>query len=260
MMRARKQMLAATMVTSAEEMSHAAESDTRDPPEVRARITEALTFVPMVIQQLRKVRFSRDRRDDLVSFGNEGALSAARTYDASQGVPFKRWATIRIRGALVDGLRAHGELSRRLHEQLRALEAANWADEGMALGEGGSTPASAAAADARLTDRLAAMATAYAAGMLTTRDEDVLEAVHDGRGTPEEEVARAELEAAVRAAIAERPEDERLLLERYYFEEQSMSEASGGLSRSWACRLHAQAIDGLAKTLRRARVVSRHGP
>jgi RNA polymerase sigma factor for flagellar operon FliA len=101
------------------------------------------------------------------------------------------------------------------------------------------------------------MATAYATGMMMVRDEETLESLRDVRGTPEEELAREELKASVRAAIAERPEAERLLLERYYFEGASMGVASGGLSRSWASRLHARAIDGVAKSLQRARAVRR---
>ena len=58
----------------------------------------------------------------------------------------------------------------------------------------------------------------------------------------------------MRAAIAERPETERVLLERYYFEGTTMEEAAGGLSKSWASRIHARAISGVAKALQRARV------
>jgi RNA polymerase sigma factor for flagellar operon FliA len=236
-------------------MSHSSEAI--DPPHVRALIEAALALVPQVVAQLRGLHVVRANDDDLRSYGNEGALAAGRTYDADHGVPFNRWASLKIRGAIIDGLRADSQLSRRMHARLRALEAANWTNEGMVLEEATSTPGSAGAADACITDRLAAMATAYATGMMMVRDEETLESLRDVRGTPEEELAREELKASVRAAIAERPEAERLLLERYYFEGASMGVASGGLSRSWASRLHARAIDGVAKSLQRARAVRR---
>ena len=199
--------------------------------------------------------FAHARKDDLTSYGNEGALLAARTYDAGRGVPFDRWAALKIRGAIIDGLRAESDLPRRLYRKLRALEAVNWAQEGIGLDDATGAPAGCAvAADARIGDRLAAMATAYAAGALLSRDRATLEAIEDERGTPEEELAREELKAAVRAAIAERPDTERALLERYYYDEATMAEASGGLSRSWASRLHARAISGVAKSLLRSKI------
>ncbi|MGO8994490.1 MAG: sigma-70 family RNA polymerase sigma factor [Polyangiaceae bacterium] len=227
-----------------------------DPPDVRARIEVALALVPAIVEQLRAMLFARARRDDLTSYANEGALTAARTYDAGFGVPFNRWASLRIRGSIVDGLRADAELPRRLHERLRALAAASSAHEGCVLDDAGSPVDNAAGADAKIGDRLAAMATAYAAGVLMARDDETLESIRDLRGTPEEELSRAQLKAAVRAAIAERPEAERVLLERYYFDGATLTEASGGLSRSWSSRLHARAIEGVSKTLARARITS----
>ena len=60
----------------------------------------------------------------------------------------------------------------------------------------------------------------------------------------------------LRAAIAERPDAERLLLERHYFGEATMDEAAKelGLSKSWASRLHARALEGVAKAMRRQKI------
>jgi RNA polymerase sigma factor FliA len=225
-----------------------------DSPEVRERIRAALALVPMIVDQMSALLFGKARRDDLTSYANEGALTAGRTYDPGYGLWFERWAALKIRGAIIDGLRGESSLPRRLHQQLRAIEAALWAHEGSVLDQAGSTAASAEAADACIDDRLAAMAAAYATGALLSRDQATLEAIEDERGTPEEELAREELKAAVRGAIAERPDAERALLERYYFSDATMAEASGGLSRSWASRLHARAIGGVAKSLLRGKV------
>jgi RNA polymerase sigma factor for flagellar operon FliA len=226
-----------------------------DSPDVRARLDEALRLVPLVAESLRALFNMRVSLDDLSSYGNEGALVAARGFNPDEGTSFAHWARMKIRGAILDGLRASSTLSRRMHERLRAIEAAAAAHEGALLDSPRSTPASSATADALLSDRLAAMATAYAAGTLLCRDQGTLEAIEDPGATPEEELARAELKAAVRAAIAERPEHERLLLERYYYEGASLAVAAGGLSRGWASRLHAHAIEGVLRSLRRAKVV-----
>jgi RNA polymerase sigma factor for flagellar operon FliA len=229
--------------------------DEVDSPEVAARVQSALVLVRIVVHQMKSELALHARIDDLTSYGNEGALVAARTYDVDQGVSFDRWATLKIRGAIIDGLRVQTDLPRRLYERLRALDAVNWTQEGIVLDDAGSPPpGSAQAADQRIEDRLAAMATAYAARVFMANDQETLEALRDSRGTPEEELAREQLRAAVRSAIAERPDDERTLLERYYYGGATMAEASGGLSRSWSSRLHARAIAGVARSLMRAKI------
>jgi RNA polymerase sigma factor for flagellar operon FliA len=226
-----------------------------DSPEVSHRIQAALKLVSRVVWEMKDRLAAHARADDLTSFGNEGALLAGRTFDPDFGVPLESWARMKIRQAIIDGLRVQADLPRRMYKQLRALEAAHAAAEGLLLDEAGSPPpGSAAAADARIGDRLAAMAAAYAAGTLMARDPATMDALADGRGSAEEELAREELKAKVRAAIAERPEAERALLEQYYFEEKTMAEASGGLSRSWASRLHARALNGVARSLMKAKV------
>lgn len=50
--------------------------------------------------------------DDLLSFGDGGLFEAARRFDTARGVKFTTFAYHRIRGAMVDGLRAVGRYPR----------------------------------------------------------------------------------------------------------------------------------------------------
>jgi RNA polymerase sigma factor for flagellar operon FliA len=222
--------------------------------DVEQRIDEALRLVPMIVTQMKEHLNMQARRDDLTSFANEGALRAGRTFDPERGVPFVRWATLKIRGAIVDGLRVDGSFSRRFYMEIRAFEARTVTREERAH-EGGELPRSsdAGAADVRLGGTLAAIATAYAMGCFMASDDATLESLQDHRDSPEEELAHEELKAAVRAAIRERPADERHLLERYYFDGATMADAAGGLSRSWASRLHARALCGVMRSLGKAK-------
>jgi RNA polymerase sigma factor for flagellar operon FliA len=228
---------------------------TPDPPEVLALVTSGMPLVEPMVRQLRQRLSLQVPEDDLSSFAREGLLMAARSFDAKRAVPFDRWATVKMRGAILEGLRRHGELSRRLHARLRAILASNDAEEGLLEEDAGSPPPTPEAADARLTAYLTVMATSLAVGSLTIRvGNHVLDELQDEHETVEEEVIREQLKARVREAIAERPPPERGLLEGYYFEGKTLEEASGGLSRSWSSRLLAQAMIGIAKSLRRARV------
>jgi RNA polymerase sigma factor for flagellar operon FliA len=54
--------------------------------------------------------------DDLLSFGDGGLFEAAQRFDPARGVKFATFATYRIRGAMVDGLRALGRYPRPNHK------------------------------------------------------------------------------------------------------------------------------------------------
>jgi RNA polymerase sigma factor for flagellar operon FliA len=76
----------------------------------------------------------------------------------------------------------------------------------------------------------------------------------DGRDvTPEDLLGEAELVARVKAVVARLPDQERTLVERYYFGGQTLDEAAAslGLSKSWGSRLHARAIEAIGEELRR---------
>lgn len=224
-----------------------------DSPEVLARVKEGLDLVEMLARQLRRQFGAHVHVDDLASQGREALVAAARSFDPDRGVPFRRWANIRVRGAMIDAVRSQGNLPRRVYRQVRALEAADRVNEAAAEEP---TPQSPEAADAKLSDQLGAAAVAMAMSFLTMRTGDAVAEASDPHESPEDAVARAELVERVRAAIAQRPDAERQLLQRHYFDDVTFEEAAKelGLSKSWASRLHARAIEGVAKALKRGGV------
>ena len=225
----------------------------KDSPEVLARIREALALVDIIARQIRKELHLEIPTGDLVSYGSEGLLSAARTFDADRGVPFKRWANLRIRGAVVDGLRRECMLPRGVHRRLAAIEAGDRVQEAVMEEDAMTAPATPEAADARLTSYLAGIATAMAVGFLRTSASGEAGDVPSPDESPEEQVEREQLAKTVRDALATRPDAERRLLERHYFDGVTFDEAARelGLSRSWASRLHARAIEGIGRGLKK---------
>src|ERR1700683_3649245 len=95
-----------------------------DSPHVLERVRNGLELVDIICHQVRKQIGSNLRMDDLVSHGREGLLRAARSFDPERGVPFRHWANIRVRGAVMDGVRASSSLPRSVYARLRADEAA----------------------------------------------------------------------------------------------------------------------------------------
>jgi RNA polymerase sigma factor FliA len=63
-------------------------------------------------------------REELAQAATLGLVEAAHRYDESRGVPFERWASLRIRGAIVDAVRALDFAPRTLRSAARDVEAA----------------------------------------------------------------------------------------------------------------------------------------
>ncbi len=63
-------------------------------------------------------------RDDLIQAGMMGLLEAADKFDASKGFLFKTFAELRVRGAMLDDLRAKDWIPRSVREAAHRLETA----------------------------------------------------------------------------------------------------------------------------------------
>ena len=147
-------------------------------------------------------------------------------------------------------------LPRRVHERLRAFDAALHVSGGAAEDTLGAAPPPGTPADAEraLSAHLAAMATAIAVGLVAEPghgEEGELTSV-DTRESPEEALGRAELLSRVRSAIETLPSEEAELVRRHYLEGERFDHVAAelGLSKSWASRLHTRAIGRLTKRLK----------
>lgn len=223
------------------------------------RFNAELELVDILARQIGRTLGRGVDLDDLLGYGREGLLDAARRFDESRGVPFRAYANYRVRGAIIDGVRAMSRLPRRTYERLNALAAANQYADGAVEDALAPPPPGAQPADAEraLDEHLAGMATAMALGLIhpTARGE---EGEHVGVGgmDPEQVVAEAELLGAVRDAIGDLPKEEAELVRRHYLEGERFDHVAAelGLSKSWASRLHTRAIARLSKRLRRIAV------
>jgi RNA polymerase sigma factor for flagellar operon FliA len=230
--------------------------DQPDSPEILERFNSTLDLVDVVARQVARAIGSAVEVGELVSFGQEGLLNAARRYDPKRGVPFRAYANYRVRGAVVDGVRSMARLPRRAHRRLAGLEAAMRVSEGAAEDAFAPQPPGAdpRRAEQALIEHLAGMATAMAIGLVATpvrgdEGESVGLAPDEG---PEQALARAELLQVVRDAIEELPHEEAELIRRHYLEGERFDAVARelGLSKSWASRLHTRAIARLCKRLR----------
>ena len=222
---------------------------TTDSPEVLERFHSQLSLVETIAAHIRRSVGGSIEFDDLVGAGREGLLDAARRFDPSRGVPFGAYANLRVRGAILDGVRQLSLLPRRAYERIAALEAAVHISEGEAEHAFANAPAADPNVARRaLEEHLSSIALAAAIGIATeTRGEPV-----DGDDSPETALARAQLAHVVRGAVAELDEIEGQLVRRHYLEGERLEDIARDLqmSKSWASRLHTRAVSRLAKRLR----------
>ncbi len=124
--------------------------------------------------------------DDLQGAAHVGLIEAARSWDPDRGVPFAAWASTRIRGAIIDDLRAWaGRSARTATRRGERLDRPTSLDALDLVGE-------SIADQARPVDETVELTLAVAAGVSACRDDidrDVLAALLADRTMSE--VARA---------------------------------------------------------------------
>lgn len=216
-----------------------------DSPAVLALVREGLPLVDRIGRAIaRRVGEAHATLDDLCAFGREGLLDAARAFDERRGVPFDGWASLRIKSAMIDGVRRWGPIPTRERHRQQQLSAIAPAERSAAA----HSPSEAQGTH----DSSDSSCVAPAAG-----PEDLPVGVGEGSGglgaTPEDQLARAQIAALVREIVADLPDRERLLIERTYFQGLPVEQAAAsiGVRRSWAHEVHARAIEAIERELRK---------
>src|SRR3981189_3730867 len=103
----------------------AASGDQRDRRTEEELVRDHLSLVHYVVAGMANRVPRHGTRADLVSAGMVGLAQAARSFDAERGIAFDRYASTRIRGALLDELRSRDWASRSVRAGARGLQAAH---------------------------------------------------------------------------------------------------------------------------------------
>lgn len=214
-------------------------------PVVGYLVSEIITRVPPQVQ-----------RDDLMSAGQLALVLASRSYDPDTGVPFGHYARTRIRGALLDELRAADWASRGARSRAKKLARA---EERLAA-ELGRWPSDVELAQELKAD-LASIPTvrhdAHRSVVLsldqlvevTGGAEEHVEADHEP--DPAQSLLVGERMRYLTAAVEALPERLRLVVEQYFLGERPMTEIAKelGVTESRVSQLRAEALvllrDGL---------------
>lgn len=197
--------------------------------------------------------------DDMLQAGMIGLMDAASRYEPGQGTPFETYATQRIRGAMLDELRAGDWLPRSARRVRRDIDAAIHRLQGR-LGRAPVESEVAAELGLALSD-YHALARGVCAPQLVSlddldggADDEELEESHapGAGGEPAALLDEKRMHQAVAAAIDRLPERERILMKLYHEQELNLREIGArlGVTESRVCQLHSQAIARLRTKLK----------
>lgn len=196
-------------------------------------------------------------QQDLIQAGMIGLLEAAKQYDArhNAGASFATFASLRIRGAMLDEIRRNHWAPRSVTQHTRQLSQAIRAIEQETGRE--AEPAAIAARLGIDLDTYHHMAADAARSQVLA-----LENVSDDEGepfgatehsiSPMAHLQQAEFQGELAEAITSLPERERQVMALYYQEELTLKEIGSvlGVSESRVCQLHGQALVRLRARLR----------
>ena len=191
---------------------------------------------------------------DLVSYGLLGLIGAIERYDPAREIKFETYAIARIKGAIIDELRALDWVPRSVRARARDIERAI-AELERKLRRAPTDEEIAAklgVTEEELGDSLTEISRSSIAALdelWTVSDGGdsvaLIDTIEDTSGPdPEFSLEQTELNEALAEAIARLPEREKLVVTLYYYEELTLREIGEvlGVTESRVSQLHTKAV------------------
>ena len=192
---------------------------------------------------------------DLVSYGLLGLIGAIERYDPDRDVKFETYAIARIKGSIIDELRAMDWVPRSVRARARDIERAI----GELEAQSGRAPteeeiaAKLGVSQDELGENLLEISRSSIAALdelwtISSSGGDqvaLIDTIEDTQGPePQTALAQTEMREALGEAIARLPEREKLVVTLYYYEELTLREIGEvlGVTESRVSQLHTKAI------------------
>ncbi|MDG2114168.1 MAG: sigma-70 family RNA polymerase sigma factor [Actinomycetota bacterium] len=224
-----------------------------EPMEANDLAAEHIELVQQIVNQV-AMRYPRHvDRAELWSAGATGLVEASRSYRAETGIPFNRYAAIRIRGAIIDSTRKRDWAVRSLRRRMREVHSA---EDRFEVAEGRKPT------DQELSeligvdlDELKNRRTAAMTSSLLHLDQEDPERVSLGDRIeersadrlPEETLSNREVLGTLTTAIDELPELQRDVIHRYYLQGEMLQSIAESLAVTEArvSQIRAEAVNAM---------------
>lgn len=227
-------------------------------PELREQIIiEYAPLVKLVAGRLNMYLGYNVEFEDLVSYGIFGLIDAIDKFDITKDVKFETYASLRIRGAILDQIRKMDWIPRTVRQKQKKI------DEAIRVVE---TRTGKTASDEEIAselglseDELLDWQSQLKVTNVVSLNEYVeqgTEPVMETRGNshfiqPEEMIEQSELKEMLQKAMEQLTEKESKVILFYYYEEMTLKEISRVLevSESRVSQLHTKALSKMQKTM-----------
>jgi RNA polymerase sigma factor for flagellar operon FliA len=221
-------------------------SITAEPVDVDALVTSHISLVGHLVRETMGRLPGHVNRDDLTSAGLAALVQAARSFEEGRGVPFTRYASTRIRGAIIDELRGIDWASRSVRRRARQLDETR----SRLAGELGRAPSDAevATASGMSVEEINAnnedVSRASVMSLQGFGDTPIDDVLPTRAPSPEDRLEHRERVGYLVDAVALLPERLRVVVEAYFFEERPMAEIAAdlGVTESRVSQMRAEAL------------------
>jgi RNA polymerase sigma factor for flagellar operon FliA len=225
-------------------------------------VTEYAPLIKYIAQKIAARLPANIELDDLMSSGVIGLMDAIEKYDATRDNKFKTYAEFRIRGAILDELRAQDWVPRSVREKAKLLERCYAKIE---QEKGRQATDEEVCIELNLSQpefhellnqvRSVALLSYDDISSFSKADKRALHGYGESSSkapTPFNEVNLAALKRVLAGAIKDLPEKQRLVLSLYYYEDLNLKEIGRVLdvTESRVSQLHTQAVLRLKAKLR----------
>lgn len=195
--------------------------------------------------------------DDLVSYGIFGLIDAIDKFDLTKNVKFETYASLRIRGAILDQIRKMDWIPRTVRQRQRKMDEAIKAIE-MRTGKTATDEEIAVELGLSQDELCNWQSQLKVTNVVSLNEfeengpEPVIDQVNQSRfSQPEDVVEEAELKKTLTESLDILTEKERKVIELYYYEELTLKEISKVLevSESRVSQLHTKALNKMRKKM-----------
>ena len=219
-------------------------------------------YIPLVKYLASRVMIGKTKYieyEDLVSYGVIGLLDAINRFDSEKGMQFSSYATLRIKGAMIDEIRRCRPISKgamdklaKYNESVEALQNKLMREPNLkeiALYMGISEDEVS-----QIENHINYMSIISLESVLYSDDDDItiMDTIEDRDSiSPEESLENDEKIKILQEAIEMLKEKDKLVLKLYYYEKLTLKEIGVILevSESRVCQLHSRAIRNLRSVM-----------
>ena len=235
--------------------------DKTNKPVRDALIVQYIYLIRYVVGRVKVTLPSTISIEDIAGYGVEGLINAVERYSPQKNTRFETYALIRIRGTILDKIRAQDFLPRSLRKKIKDIKNAQ-EDLKQKFGRMPTTNEIAEYTNIdpdkipQILSEDATITSIYDKKGNTEDSLEIIETIEDtNKLNPQEQAEEKNVKNELEKALLRLPERERIIMVLYYQENMTMKEIGEAInmSESRVCQLHAQGIMKLKNILSESR-------